>query len=34
MLEHLEDPDKIAWTYSHILPNFLNQSIEQLQELV
>jgi len=35
MLEHLNDPDKIMWTYSHILPNFLNQSIEQLQpELV
>lgn len=35
MLEHLEDPDKIKWTYSHILPNFLNQSVEQLQgELV
>lgn len=32
MLEHLNDPDKIAWTYSHILPNFLNQSIEHLQE--
>jgi GMP synthase-like glutamine amidotransferase len=30
MLEHLEDPDKIMWTYSHILPNFLNQSLEQL----
>lgn len=30
MLEHLEDPDKIKWTYSHILPNFLNESIEQL----
>ena len=27
MLEHLEDPDKIVWTYSHILPNFLNQAI-------
>ena len=27
MLEHLNDPDKIRWTYSHILPNFLNQSI-------
>ena len=27
MLEHLEDPDKISWTYAHILPNFLNQSI-------
>jgi homoserine O-succinyltransferase/O-acetyltransferase len=32
MLEHLEDPDKIAWTYSHILPNFLNHAVEQLQE--
>lgn len=27
MLEHLEDPDKISWTYSHILPNFLNYAI-------
>jgi homoserine O-succinyltransferase len=34
MLEHLEDPDKIVWTYSHILPNFLNQSIGLLQEAV
>lgn len=30
MLLHLDDPDKISWTYSHILPNFLNQSVEQL----
>ena len=35
MLTHLNDPDKIMWTYSHVLPNFLNQSIEQLHgELV
>jgi len=34
MLEHLEDPDKIVWTYSHILPNFLNQSIGLLQEAI
>ncbi len=27
MLEHLDDPDKIRWTYSHILPNFLNHSV-------
>jgi len=27
MIEHLEDPDKIMWTYSHILPNFLHQSV-------
>lgn len=33
MLEHLEDPDKIVWTYSHILPNFLNHSICKLQEI-
>ncbi len=24
MLLHLNDPDKIMWTYAHILPNFLN----------
>ena len=30
MLEHLNDPDKIRWTYSHILPNFLNQVYGQL----
>ncbi len=31
MLEQLNDPDKIRWTYSHILPNFLNQAIGQLE---
>jgi hypothetical protein len=31
MMEHLNDPDKIQWTYSHILPNFLNQVQGQLQ---
>jgi GMP synthase-like glutamine amidotransferase len=30
MLEHLNDPDKIMWTYTHILPNFLTQAMEQL----
>ncbi len=34
MLKHLGDPDKILWTYSHIIPNFLNQSVEQLQEVM
>ncbi|HYC40045.1 MAG TPA: GMP synthase [Chitinophagaceae bacterium] len=29
MLHHLNDPDKIMWTYAHILPNFLNQAIAQ-----
>ncbi len=27
MLFHLGDPDKIMWTYAHILPNFLNQAV-------
>jgi homoserine O-succinyltransferase/O-acetyltransferase len=27
MIDHLEDPDKILWTYSHVLPNFLNQAL-------
>jgi homoserine O-succinyltransferase/O-acetyltransferase len=27
MIEHLNDPDKIMWTYAHILPNFLYKSI-------
>jgi GMP synthase-like glutamine amidotransferase len=31
MLEHLNDPDKIRWTYSHILPNFLNQATLRLE---
>jgi GMP synthase-like glutamine amidotransferase len=30
MLEHLNDPDKILWTYSHVLPNFLNEAVGQL----
>jgi ribosomal protein L24E len=30
MLAHLNDPDKIKWTHQHVLPNFLNQAIEQL----
>jgi GMP synthase-like glutamine amidotransferase len=34
MLEHLNDPDKIMWTYARILPNFLNQSLEQLTPAV
>jgi len=32
MIEQLEDPDKIRWTYSHILPNFLNQAVGLLVE--
>jgi len=30
MLEQLNDPDKIRWTYAHVLPNFLNNAIGQL----
>jgi GMP synthase-like glutamine amidotransferase len=33
MIEHLNDPDKILWTYSHILPNFLSIAVEQLQSV-
>jgi GMP synthase-like glutamine amidotransferase len=32
MIEHLNDPDKILFTYSHILPNFLNHAVEDLVE--
>jgi hypothetical protein len=31
MIEQLNDPDKIMWTYSHVLPNFLHQSVRQLK---
>ncbi len=30
MIEHLNDPDKILWTYSHVIPNFLNIATEEL----
>ena len=33
MIEHLNDPDKIRWTYSHILPNFLSIAVEHLQNV-
>ena len=31
MIEHLNDPDKILHTYSHIIPNFLQQAISRMQ---
>ena len=34
MVEQLNDPDKIMWTYQHILPNFLNISVAHLQNLL
>ncbi|MBS1755598.1 MAG: GMP synthase [Ferruginibacter sp.] len=31
MIDQLNDPEKIMWTYSHILPNFLMNAIEAMQ---
>ena len=31
MITHLNDPDKIMFTYAHVLPNFLNTVLQQLQ---
>jgi len=31
MITHLNDPDKITYTYSHILPNFLKSAIHLVQ---
>ncbi|MBL7699948.1 MAG: homoserine O-succinyltransferase [Chitinophagaceae bacterium] len=28
MIDHLNDPDKISCTYSHVIPNFLDQAIK------
>jgi homoserine O-succinyltransferase len=33
MIEHLNDPDKIRWTYSHVLPNFLHIALEQMLQV-
>jgi homoserine O-succinyltransferase len=30
MVEQLQDPEKIMWTYQHILPNFLNMAMEEM----
>jgi len=29
MIEQLNDPDKIRWTYSHVIPNFLNYALKE-----
>ncbi len=34
MIDHLHDPDKILWTYSHVLPNFLNKAVDHLQKVL
>ncbi len=31
MIAHLNDPEKIMWTYAHIIPNFLYMAVETLQ---
>lgn len=30
MISHLNDPDKIRWTYSHVIPNFLTIALGEL----
>jgi GMP synthase-like glutamine amidotransferase len=30
MVEQLQDPEKIMWTYRHVLPNFLNMAIGEM----
>jgi GMP synthase-like glutamine amidotransferase len=32
MVEQLQDPEKIMWTYQHVLPNFLNLAMEEWVE--
>ena len=32
MIEHLNDPDKIMFTYNHILPNFLKLAVTEMEE--
>jgi len=34
MIGHLNDPEKILWTYSHILPNFLQIALNALQPVL
>ena len=33
MIEQLNDPDKILWTYSHIIPNFLHTAVKDLTKV-
>lgn len=33
MIEQLNDPDKIMWTYAHVLPNFLSLAANHLQHI-
>jgi homoserine O-succinyltransferase/O-acetyltransferase len=29
MIDHLNDPEKIMWTYNHIIPNFLQNAVDE-----
>jgi len=31
MIEQLDDPDKIRWTYSHVIPNFLDYALNYVE---
>jgi GMP synthase-like glutamine amidotransferase len=33
MIDHLQDPEKIVWTYNNLIPNFLKQSFDQLVQV-
>ena len=33
MIRHLNDPDKILMTYSHVIPNFLNEAVNTLHSV-
>ena len=34
MITQLNDPDKIRWTYSHVIPNFLDYALNHLLEKI
>jgi GMP synthase-like glutamine amidotransferase len=34
MVDQLNDPDKIMWTYAHILPNFLSEAVKQRRQML
>ncbi len=34
MIDHLNDPDKIMYTYSHVLPNFLQAAVNKMEPVV
>ena len=33
MIKHLNDPDKIRMTYSHVIPNFLNEAVNSFKSV-